>query len=129
MVTIQDMEDMLNDTVEKINGKERFQKRVRKWIGNYDGKIIGFNFGEKSYHLIFKRDGTVKFGKGEYPASETIILTDPETWYNFLMKGFEYTKTAMTEGKIWIRGNFHELLALNGVCVPIMQKFVSKLTS
>ncbi|MHA1265974.1 MAG: hypothetical protein ACTSRS_12150 [Candidatus Helarchaeota archaeon] len=129
MVTIQDMEDMFKDLVEKINGKERFQKRVKKWVDDYYGKIIGWNFGEQSFHLIFKKDGTVKLGRGEYPASETIILTDPDTWFNFLLKGFEYTKTAMTEGKIWIRGNFHELIALNSVCVPIMQKFAAKLKS
>lgn len=127
MVTVNDMEEVLKNTVEEMNSKDRFKKRVVKWVNNYEGKIIGFNFGEKSYHLIFKKDGTTKLGYGEYPASETIILTDPQTWFNFLMKGFEYTKTAMTEGKIWIRGNFHELIALNSVCVPIMQKFASKL--
>ncbi|MHA1651110.1 MAG: hypothetical protein ACTSYB_13015 [Candidatus Helarchaeota archaeon] len=127
MVTIQDMENMFKDVVEQMNSKERFKKRVRKWIGTYYGKIIGWNFGEKSFHLIFMKDGTTKLGYGEYPASETIILTDPETWFNFLLKGFEYTKKAMAEGKIWIRGNFHELIALNNVCIPIMQKFAMKL--
>lgn len=127
MVTIQDMEDMLKDTVEKMNSKDRFKKRVLKWVGNYYGKIIGFTFGEKNFHLVFMRDGTTKMGYGEYPACDTIIMTDPETWYNFLVKGFEYTRTAMEEGRIWIRGNFHELIALNNVCVPIMQKFVMKL--
>ncbi|MHA1277413.1 MAG: hypothetical protein ACTSQI_10905 [Candidatus Helarchaeota archaeon] len=128
MVTVQDMEQILKNTVEQMNSKDRFKKRVVKWVGSYLGKIIGFNFGEESYHLVFKNDGTTKMGYGEYPACETIILTDPQTWFNFLIKGFEYTKKAMEEGKIWIRGNFHELLALNSVCIPIMQKFAIKLT-
>ena len=120
MVTSEDAGKMLEELASKLNEKKVAKKKILKWIGyNYYGKIIGWNFGDKSFHLVFMKDGSVKFKAGEYPASETIFLTDPETWIGICTLKVN-PRDAFTDNKLWLRGNFHELMKFQDIAGKYM---------
>ncbi|MHA1767993.1 MAG: SCP2 sterol-binding domain-containing protein [Promethearchaeota archaeon] len=120
MVTIEEVGQMLQDLADKLNQKKRARKKIVDWIGyNYYGKIIGWNLGKKSYHLVFMKDGSVKFKEGEYPACDTIFMTDPDTWIGICTLKVN-PKNAMMKNKLWLRGNFHELFIFMDICGKYM---------
>ncbi|MHA1378102.1 MAG: hypothetical protein ACTSRG_06945 [Candidatus Helarchaeota archaeon] len=125
MVNDDDMGNMLKDLTEMINSKDRTKRKIKEWVGTYYGKIISWNFGKKSFHIVFMKDGSVKFGEGEYPASETVVLTNPETWVGVCSLKTDFRK-ASEENKLWLRGNFHEMIKFQEICGKFILKLAQK---
>lgn len=128
MATAKDAGQMLKELADVLNSKNRTRKKIAKWISeSYYGKVISWNFGDQSYHLVFMKDGSVKWKEGEYPASETILMTDPDTWFGICTMTADM-KNVMRDKKLKLRGNFHEFFALYSICVKywadLGQKYV-----
>jgi len=89
---------------------------VRKWLGESDGKIIGFkirNGTERNFHIVLTKNGAT-LRDGEYPACDCVIVTSEE-----VLKGIADGKVAFKEAlktdKITNWGNLHEMLAFSKI--------------
>ncbi|MEM3565098.1 MAG: SCP2 sterol-binding domain-containing protein [Candidatus Jordarchaeaceae archaeon] len=108
----------LSDLVEKINGETKIFEDIKEWIGQYDGKIIGFNLPDKKFYLAFDSD-RVEMYEGEPASFDIILIGDTETLTDILFSGSKQIRTAVKQGKIGMWGNYHELYKLEEILEKI----------
>ena len=89
---------------------------VQKWLGESDGKIIGFKIRgeeENNFHIVLTKKG-VSLRDGEYPACDCVIVTSEEV-LNGIADGRVTFKEALKTDKITNWGNLHEMLAFSKI--------------
>jgi len=96
--------------VEKINKDEKAKNGLRKWIGTYYGKIIGWHVGEDRFFVIFTKNGA-KLVEGEYPSPEVELEMDNEEWEDVIKNkhSFDQIYSSMKAEKLVVRRNLNEL--------------------
>jgi putative sterol carrier protein len=102
---------------------------VQKWLGESDGKIIGFkirtgsahgvnpnrieNYTEKNFHIVLTKKGA-SLRDGEYPACDCVIVASEEVLKE-IAEGKVTFKEALKTEKITNWGNLHEMLAFSKI--------------
>lgn len=89
---------------------------VRKWLGESDGKVIGFKIrgtDEKNFHIVLTKNGA-SLRDGEYPACDCVIVTSEEV-LNGIAEGKVAFKEALKTDKITNWGNLHDMLAFSRI--------------
>lgn len=107
-MTSEEFAKNLKNLVEKINNRPIILQYIREWIGQHDGKIIGFNLPNEKYYLAFGPD-EVKLYDGEPASFDIILIADTETLTGTLFGESKQIRTAVKKGRIGMWGNYHEL--------------------
>ncbi|MFX0132315.1 MAG: SCP2 sterol-binding domain-containing protein [Candidatus Hodarchaeota archaeon] len=110
MASVDDVINWVKNLAGKINKEATAKERIKKWIKqSYWGKIISWKMDSKGFFIVITRDGTVKFGTGDYPSPEVTMIISPDSFMELLKKDpYSGLKECLATNQLVIRGNLNE---------------------
>lgn len=90
-----------------LDDQPDIQKFVQSWCATYDGKVVDFDLGEESYHLVFRADGRILLKNNLSTSFDLRLITSSQCLAE-LLRGSKALKNALNAGELKTWGNFHE---------------------
>jgi hypothetical protein len=91
----------------RLSDQSDIRDFVKMWCSTYDGKIIDFDLGEETFHLVFRADGSIVLEDGLSTSFDLRLITTPQLLIEIL-KGSRSMKEVLKTGELKTWGNFHE---------------------
>ncbi len=107
------VKDLINN-ITMLSDNSDFQDLVNRWCSTYDGKIIDFDLGEETFHIVFWPNGKIAVNEGLSTSFDLRLILSRETLSQLLL-GKKPMKEALKTGELKTWGNFHEAKELESI--------------
>jgi putative sterol carrier protein len=100
------IKELLESKVAEMNQNSEKRKKIQKWVGNHNGKVICFKTGTEMFHLVFERD-KVTLREGNYSSCEFSYI-GPQDVLAAIIQGKESAMKCGMSGAIKGWGSVNE---------------------
>ena len=114
------IKQLFETLIELVNTNNEYREFVRKWVGQYHGKILQLETDEGTFHIILNKKGTISLETGSYPSPDIIYKAGAKTLMN-LFTGQSAYRDLLKRWEIIIIGAAHESVPLAQLILKVLQ--------
>jgi hypothetical protein len=106
--------------IERVNETESHRQFVRGWVGGYQGKVLQLQTDDGSFHVILKKDGSMRLQAGSYPSPDIVFKATTQTLMN-LFTGRADFRDLVKRWELVIIGAGHEAVPLAKLVFEVLK--------
>jgi len=106
--------------IKRVNETDAHRQFVQRWVGAYQGKVLQLDTDEGSFHVILKRDGSMRLRAGTYPSPDIIFKASTQTLMN-LFTGRADFRDLVKRWELVIIGAGHEAVPLAKLVFDVLK--------
>jgi hypothetical protein len=106
--------------IERVNETESHRQFVRGWVGGYQGKVLQLETDDGSFHVILKKDGSMRLQAGSYPSPDIVFKATTQTLMN-LFTGRADFRDLVKRWELVIIGAGHEAVPLAKLVFEVLK--------
>jgi hypothetical protein len=106
--------------IERVNETESHRQFVRRWVGGYQGKVLQLETDDGSFHVILKKDGSMRLQAGSYPSPDIVFKATTQTLMN-LFTGRADFRDLVKRWELVIIGAGHEAVPLAKLVFEVLK--------
>jgi hypothetical protein len=106
--------------IKRVNETDAHRQFVRGWIGPYQGKVLQLENNDGNFHVILRKDGSMRLEKGTYPSPDIILKASTQTLMN-LFTGRADFRDLLKRWELVIIGAGHEAVPLAKLVLEVLK--------
>ena len=120
MIVTNQLVQIFNELIAKVNETPEHREFIREWVGPYQGKVLQIETDQGTFHIRLHRQGTMEMRDGVYPSPEVIFKASTKTLMN-LFTGQASFRELMKKWELVIIGAGHESVSLGQLLMRVLQ--------
>jgi len=114
------MVQLFETLIKRVNETPAHRQFIQGWVGAYQGKVLQLDTDDGSFHVILKRDGSMRLRAGTYPSPDIIFKASTQTLMS-LFTGRADFRDLVKRWELVIIGAGHEAVPLAKLVFDVLK--------